>query len=235
MPNSRQNAAIIGLLFILAAITSIIGLKLYDPLLQTSDYLTKGFENEPRIVLGALFEMVLAVSVVATAIMLFPYFKKENEGLAIAYVCFRVLEAIFIIIGIVSVLALLALSQEYINTAGADSGHFTTTGSLLKAVHSRTFMLGPNFMLALNTVICSYLLYKSLLVPRFISAMGLTGSIFIFYAAVLEMFGIIEHMSNWGIILAVPLFSYEMILALWLLFKGFNASAFHGRKIILQT
>jgi hypothetical protein len=184
MSNSRLHAAISGFLFILAGITSIIG-----------------FEDEPGAIMSALFETILAVSVIGTAIMLFPYFKKKNEGLAIVYVCFRILEAIFVIIGTISILAL----------------------------------LGPTFMLGLNTVICSYLLYKSLLVPRFISAMGLTGSIFIFYAAVLEMFGIIEQVSYWGIILSIPLLSYEMTLAFWLLFKGFNASAFHSRKIILQT
>ncbi len=59
-------------------------------------------------------------------------------------------------------------------------------------------MLGPNFMLGINTMMCSYLLYKSKLVPRFISYMGLTGATLIFIAALLEMFGIIPSTFSMG-------------------------------------
>ena len=111
----RKNAIIIGILFIVAAISSIIGLVLYNPILKEANYLITGQQNTNQIILGAICELILVVSVVGTAIALFPYLKKQNESLAIGYICFRLMEAVIIVIGIVSVLALLTLSQNFGN------------------------------------------------------------------------------------------------------------------------
>jgi hypothetical protein len=157
--------------------------------------------------------------------MMFPLFRKYNESIALGYVCFRFLEAVIITVGIVSVLSLLTLSQEFVKAVDPNVSSFQTTGRLLLAVHDWTFILGPNFMLGINTMMCSYLLYKSKLVPRLISFMGLTGATLIFIAALLEMFGIILQISTWGTVLAIPVAVYEMTLAVWLIVKGFNLSA----------
>ncbi|MDQ8736215.1 DUF4386 domain-containing protein [Paenibacillus sp. LHD-38] len=239
MISNRKTAIIVGVLFILAAVTSIIGLLLYDPILNDPDYLTTGFEHKNQVVLGALFELILVCSAIGTSIMLYPLLRKQNESIALGYVCFRFLEAVIITVGIVSVLSLLTLSQEFVETAAPNASSFQTSGTLLTAVHDWTFMLGPNFMLGVNTMMCSYLLYKSKLVPRFISVMGLTGATLIFIAALLEMFGVILQLSTWGAILAIPVALYEMTLAVWLIVKGFNLSAFASEsattKTIMQT
>jgi hypothetical protein len=232
---NRKTAIIVGVLFILAAVTSIIGLLLYDPILNGPDYLTTGFEHKNQVVLGALFELMLVCSAIGTSIMLYPLLRKQNESLALGYVCFRFLEAIIITVGIVSVLSLLTLSQQFVETAAPDAASFQTSGTLLKAVHDWTFMLGPNFMLGINTMMCSYLLYKSKLVPRFISSMGLTGATLIFIAALLEMFGVIAQLSTWGAVLAIPVAFYEMTLAVWLIVKGFNVSAFASEPAKTNT
>jgi hypothetical protein len=225
MITNRKTAIIVGVLFILAAVTSIIGLILYNPILNGPDYLTTGFENKNQVILGALFELILVCSAIGTSIMLFPILRKQNESIALGYVCFRFLEAVIITVGIISVLSLLTLSQEFVETAAPNVTSFQASGTVLLAVHDWTFMLGPNFMLGINTMMCSYLLYKSKLVPRFISIMGLTGAALIFIAALLEMFGIILQLSTWGAVLAIPVALYEMTLAVWLIVKGFNLSA----------
>jgi hypothetical protein len=119
----------------------------------------------------------------------------------------------------------LTLSQEFVNAPAPNPESFQTSGALLIAIHDWTFMLGPNFMLGINTMMCCYLLYKSKLVPRFISVIGLAGAALIFIAALLEMFGVILQLSTWGAVLAIPVAAYEMILAVWLIVKGFNSSA----------
>jgi hypothetical protein len=218
----KVNAKIIGILFIIAAISSIIGLVLYDPILKGDNYLIKGRENAIQIIMGAICELILVVSVIGTAIILFPYLRKQHESLAIGYVCFRFMEAIVIVIGIVSVLALLTLSQSIENNEAINQSQ--PSGIVLKAIHDWTFMLGPNFFLGINTLIYSYLFYKSKLMPKSISTLGMVGAIFIFTAAILEMFHIIAQISAWGVILALPIFGYEMSLAVWLIVKGFNIS-----------
>jgi len=217
-----KNAKIIGTLFIIAAVSSIVGLILYSPILKEENHLISARENANQIIAGAICELILVVSVIGTAIMLFPYLRKQHESLAIGYVCFRSLEAVIIIIGTISVLALLTLSQNFNTNDEINTSAFWSSGIILKAIHDWTFILGPNFFLGVNTMIYCYLLYKSKLIPRFISLLGITGAILIFFAAILEMFQVFAQISIWGVILALPIFAFEMSLAGWLIFKGFK-------------
>ena len=224
--NSNQKAAkIVGVLFILAAVTAIVGLNLYNPILNGPDYLIKGSEHANQVLLGALMELILVVSAVGTATTMFPILRKYNETIALWHVCFRFLEAIIITVGVISVLSLLTLSREFVASGVPDSTSFQASGTLLIAVHDWTFMLGPLFMLGINTMMYSYIFYKSKLVPRFISILGMTGATLVFICALLVMFGVIQQVSVWGGILALPVAANEMILAVWLIVKGFNESA----------
>lgn len=223
--NNKKSALIVGVLFILAAVTSIIGLILYDPILNGPDYLTKGSEHANQVILGALMELILVVSAVGTATTMFPFLRKYNETVALWHVCFRFLEAIIITVGVISVLSLLTLSREFVAAGAPDTASFQTSGIVLKALHDWTFLLGPNFMLGINTMMYSYIFYKSKLVPRFIPILGMTGSALVFLAALLEMFGVIPQISVTGALLCLPVAANEMILAVWLIVKGFNESA----------
>ena len=225
MNSNKRAARIVGVLFILAAVTAIIGLKLYDPILNGPDYLMKGSEHANQIILGAVMELILVISAVGTATIMFPYLRKYNETIALWHVCFRFLEAMIITIGVISVLSLLTLSREYVAAGAPDIASFQASGIVLKAIHEWTFLLGPNLMLGLNTIMYSYIFYKSNLVPKFIPIIGMTGATLVFLAALLEMFGVIQQLSVWGAILALPVAANEMILAVWLIVKGFNASA----------
>ncbi|ASS68165.1 MULTISPECIES: DUF4386 domain-containing protein [unclassified Paenibacillus] len=229
--SNKTASKIVGVLFILAAVTSIIGgLILYKPILNDPDYLVQGSAHANEVVLGAVMELILVISAVGTATTMFPFLRKFNETIALWHVCFRFLEAIVITVGVISVLSLLALSQDYVAAGSPDIASYQVSGTLLKAVHDYTFLLGPNFFLGINTMMYSYIFYKSKLVPRFIPILGLTGSALIFLAALLEMFGVIDQVSAWGAILALPIFANEMTLAVWLITKGFNGSAVHLSK-----
>jgi len=218
----KRNAVLTGGFFIAATVAAITGLKLYDPLLAHPDYLVQGAMHSTQVILGACFELILVCSAAGTAIMLFPYLKNFNTSLGLGYVCFRMLEAVFILVGIVSVLALLSLSQSFTNTSRPDIAVFQTSGAMLKSIHDWTFMLGPLFMLGINTFIYNYVFYRSGLVPRKLALMGLAGAVLVFASAILIMFGIISQLSVWGVLMAMPVAVYEMILAVWLIAKGFN-------------
>jgi hypothetical protein len=223
--STKTASKITGVLFIIAAITAILGVILYKPILNDSEYLIQGSAHANQVVLGALMELILVVSAVGTATVMFPFLKKYNGTIAIWHVCFRFMEAVVITVGVISVLSLLTLSQDFIAAGAPDIAPYQVSGTLLKAVHDWTFILGPNFFLGINTMMYSYIFYKSKLVPRFISLLGMTGSALIFLAALLEMFGVIDQVSAWGGILALPIFANEMILAVWLITRGFDVSA----------
>lgn len=217
----RQAATIVGVFYILAAVTAILGLILYGPILSGPDYLIQGAEHKNQVILGAIMELILVCSAIGTAVGLFPFLRKYNESIALAYLCFRFLEAVLITIGIISVLSLLTLSQEFV-AAAPNASTFHASGTLLIAVHNWTFLLGPSFMLGINTALYSYLLYRSRLVPRLIGVMGLTGATLVFLEALLVLFGVVSQVSVWGALLALPVTAFELTLAVWLIVKGFN-------------
>ncbi len=226
MISNKKTAKIVGFLFILAAVTAVAGVILYDPILNGPNYLINGSEYANKVILGALMELILVVSVVGTATTMFPVLRKYNETVALWHVCFRFLEAIIIIIGVISVLSLLTLSREFVAASDPNLSSFQASGIVLNAIHDWTFLLGPNFMLGINTMMYSYIFYKTKLVPRFIPILGMTGATLVFICALLVMFGVFPQLSFWGAILALPVAANEMILAVWLIIKGFNKPAF---------
>ncbi|HMQ60277.1 MAG TPA: DUF4386 domain-containing protein [Flavilitoribacter sp.] len=218
----RVNEIVTGYFFITATVSAIIGLKLYDPMLTTVDFLEQGATHSRQIISGAVFEMILVLADCGTAIMLYPYLKAYNERMALGYFCFRVIETVFILLGIVSILSLLTLSHSYAQAGNADSIHYYAAGILAKSFHDWTFILGPKFVLGINTFIYSYVFLKTGLVPRKLSLLGLTGAGLVFMNALSELFGIIPSLSAGDLLLAFPVAIYEMILAGRLISKGFN-------------
>ena len=176
MNTNRQTAIIVGVLFIVATVSAILGLYFYQPILSGPDYLINGAAHQNQVALGALMELILVCTAIGTAIGLFPVLKPYSERIALGHLFFRFLEAVVITIGIVSVLSLLTLSQDFVAAAAPDASAYHTAGALLLAVYKWTSMLGPLFFLGVNTLMYSYLLYKSKLVPRPLAVLGLTGA-----------------------------------------------------------
>lgn len=217
----KANAIITGLFFITATVTAIIGLKLYDPMLATNDYLHQAALHSNQIALGAVFELLVIAANCGTAIMLFPYLKVYNERLAFGYYTFRVLECVSIFLGVVSILSLLTLSHSYHATTSPDN-YFNAIGTIAKAFHDWTFLLGPKFFLGINTFIYSFVFFKTQLVPRKLSMLGMIGAVLVFINSLFTMFGSITPFSVLDIVTVFPIAIYEMVLAGWLIAKGFN-------------
>ena len=228
MNENRDIAIIVGVLYILATVTAIIGFALYQPILNDPDYIIKGSANGTQVVWGAFNELILAFSVIGISVMMFPIVNKENESLAIGYVCFRLLEATIIMTGIISLLSVVTLSQEFGNAIAPNLSSYLFSGKLLVILHNWTFLLGPNLALGPSTLMMSYFLYESKLVPRFIAILGFIGGSLILSCAVLVMFGAFLQVSVGAAILAIPVFVYEMSLAVWLIVKGFNSSVVYS-------
>ena len=107
-----------GVLFILTFITSIAGVMAYGPVLSDPNYIT-GAGADTRVFLGAFLELMLILTNIGCAVVLFPLLKRQNEGLALAYVAARIVECTFILVGLLSVLAIVTLRQT---ATAADAG-----------------------------------------------------------------------------------------------------------------
>jgi hypothetical protein len=222
MTTNRRTATVAGVFFIIAAVAAIVGLILYNPILHDADYILNGAENEVQIQWGAFFEIVTAFAVIGTAVTLFPVLKKYNETMAIGTVAFRLLEATIIIIGIMSVLTIITLNQQHIGEVNTNSITYLGIGKLLVALHDWTFLFGPNIVLGPSTFMTSYLLYRSKLVPNFIGLLGMVAGPLISVSGILVMFGSYNQLSVLGALFSLPVFTYEMVLAGWLLIRGFS-------------
>jgi hypothetical protein len=225
MHTNRRAAIIVGILFIFATVSAILGLLFYQPILTGPDYLINGAAAKNQVILGAFMELVLVCTAIGTAIGLFPVLRPYGERIALGHLCFRFLEAVIITIGIVAVLSLSTLSQAFVAAAAADAAAFHAVGTLLLAVYKWTSMLGPLMMLGLNTLMYSSLLYKSKLVPRPLALLGLTGATLVFGASLVVLSGVATQLSTPVVLMAMPVAFFEMIFAGWLIVKGFNPSA----------
>jgi len=218
----RRNARILGIFYIVAALSSIIAVVLYGPVLSEQWQMVVANGSETKVLIGVLNDLLLVVTAVGTAVMLFPYVRLWNEHLALGYLCFRFMEAVFIAIGILSILGLLRLSAYYSTASLANEIALEPVGLLLQNIYRWTAMLGPNFMLGINTSLYSYLLHRTGYVPKPLAIFGMLTAFMVFMAGLLQMFGIIGPYSAVKGLIALPVGVYEMTLAVWLIVKGFH-------------
>ncbi|MFD3694633.1 DUF4386 domain-containing protein [Streptomyces sp. NPDC058646] len=222
MRADRRTATTAGVLFLVTEAAAIGGLALYQPVLDgVPGTLDPGAGTSA--LLGVLCELVLVAAVIGTGVALFPVLRRRHEQLALGYACFRLLEAAVIAVGTLGVLALVTLRQEAAGAGTvADASGYAGADRALVALHDWAFLLGPNVALGLNTTLLAYAVYRARLVPRFVAVLGLVGGPLICASAVAVMFGAYEQVSVAGSAAAVPVFAWELVLAVRLLAKGFE-------------
>lgn len=225
MNSTRTSAVVAGVFFIVAAVTAIIALALYGPVLNDANFVTAGAGNDIRISWGAFLEVILAISAIGTAVTLFPIVKKQNEGVALGYVAGRITESMIILIGAISLLSVMTLRQDFAGATGANAAALVIIAKSLVVIHNWTFLVGPSLAIGVNTSLLAYLMYRSGLVPRIIPVLGLIGGPVIFAAGTAELFGLFQQVSVWGAIAAIPVTAWEMSLAVWMIVKGFRPFA----------
>jgi hypothetical protein len=221
-----------GIFFVITIIASIpAAFVFYAPVLTDPNYIVTGAGADTLVSLGAFLEMITALACIGTAVALFPIVKRQNEAIALGYVAVRVLEAAIIVVGIVSLLAVVILRQGLAGAAGADAASLVTIGKSLVAIHDATFLLGPGLLAGLgNGLMLGYLMYRSGLVPRRMALLGLIGGPLVTASGIAILFGFYEQVSLVAAITAIPETLWEASLGIWLIVKGFNPSVIASEK-----
>jgi hypothetical protein len=217
MYSDQRAARIFGGLFILTFVTSIAGVFLYGPVLDEKDYVLNG-SADGQIALGALFEILLVITNIGTAVVLFPIGRRYSETLALSWVASRIVESTIIAVGAISLLSVVTLHQE----SGANSSALLVQAESLVAVHDWTFLFGPGFCVGVgNGIILGYLMWKSGLVPRRMAMLGLIGGPLVLIRAALILFDVVEPGDATDVLVA-PEILWEAALGLYPLIKGFK-------------
>jgi Domain of unknown function (DUF4386) len=219
----RRTAFIAGGLYVLTFAASIPALFLITPVLDDpAGYVTSSGADDWRVLWGSFLDVVTVLAGIGTAVALFSVVKRQNEGVALAFVTSRVLEAAIIIGGVVSLLSLVTLRQAG-SAAGADAA-LTTTSQALAAMREWTQLFGPNLLAGVNGLLLGYLLYRSGLVPRIIPMLGLIGGPLLIVSTVAVLFGVHSLGSASFLLTVPPIFVWELSLGVWLVVKGFRPS-----------
>ena len=229
MNSNRKTAIIVGALYILGTVAGILG-EAFGPNLDAADYLANLSTNENQVLIMALLDFTMAVLTVGISIYLYPILKKYNEALALGHVVFRTIETVFFTVCAISLLTLLTLSQEFVIAGTPDASYFQTLATSLLAVREWAGGMFAAIVFSLSAPMLNYILYRSKLTPRWLSGWGLIGATLYLGSGFLPLFGH-DPRSTIYLLMEAPTFLQEMVLAVWLIVKGFNPSAIASESV----
>ena len=223
MNTYRKTAIITGILFLAGYLGIFLGSADYAPILDSPDYLSQIYPNKSQVIVGILIELINDVAVIGIPVMLFPILKKYSERLALGYFGFRLIESMVLIFSKTSLLSLITLSQEYIAAGSPESSYFQTFGAVALAERDWASQLQVVFFVV-SAVIFYYVLYQTKLLPRWLSVWGFIAVACLIAANVLPVPDLTQGF-NPAQLLFMPIFLSEILVAVWLIVKGFNPTA----------
>lgn len=224
MNSYRKVAVVVGILFIIATAAPMLSYPFLQHL-QAPDFLAEIPAHITPITTGAILELIMALAIVGIATTIYPILRRQNEYLALGYVGARIIESVvFIVVAVMSLLSLITVSHEFANAGFPESFSCEILGNYLRTSHDWAYVVAGKIVFPISALILNLLLYQSKLVPRFISVWGLLGSALLLAAGLAGMFSLLAEKSLLETLLFLPIALQEMVFAVWLIVKGFNAS-----------
>jgi hypothetical protein len=220
MSQHRKTAIVVGALFIAGDVAGVLSVVVTSGLLEEPDYLARIAAQQNRLVIGALCVLAMGFFLAAVPLTMYPIFRKYNEALAMGYVVFRgALETVTYMALATTWLLLVALSRDYVKAGSPDAPQFGTLGGLLLRAQGSIAADMTAIVFCLGALMFAYLFYQSRLIPRWLSIWGLAGALVYLAVPLLSLFGF-----SAGILMA-PLAVQEIVLAVWLIARGFDSTA----------
>lgn len=224
MNTHRKNALGAGILFVIADIAGFACIPFLG-FLNNPDYLIKVAENRNQLVMGGLLILAMELACSGIAIWLYPVLKKQNEALALWAVGLRMIEVICGIVSAIGLLALIPLSQEFLKAGTPDASYFQTLGAVIQTTRAWTRDVFMLFAWGLGALLYNYIFFQAKLLPRWLSGWGIVAILLHLASCLLIIFDIIGPASPMQVFLLAPSALQEIVLAVWLIVKGFNPSA----------
>jgi Domain of unknown function (DUF4386) len=221
-PPSKRLARVAGVLLIVATVTSVIGGGLVDSVVGAADHLAKISANQDRAIAGVTLQLIAAFSSAGIGIALYPAVRRHDAALALGSAGFRIIEGTLYVVGAVGTLLLLKLGQEYARAVGPSSAYFQTTGALLRTLRDDAALTGI-LAFYLGGGMYYYVFYRARVLPRWLAGWGLVGVAIGAIAGLCVLFQITTLKSTLHTALNIPIGLQEMVLAIWLIVKGFSS------------
>ncbi len=220
--SSRKISLTAGILYLLTFV-SVPTLAIYGQV-KSANYIL-GAGPDTSAIIGGILEIIVALAGIATAVVLFRVLKKQNETLALGLIAARILESSTIFVGVAFLLSIVTLRQAGVGPNALVASH------ALVALYDRIFLLGQSLMPAICDLLLGFLLYKSQLVPRGLSLIGIFGAPILLIGYLAVMFGLIGQHAPLAGLSSIPVALFEFSLGIWLVVKGFNPQS----MVILES
>jgi hypothetical protein len=224
----RRTGHIFGWFFIGTFITSIPARLLFVDGLGaswTDMRFIPGAGSDTSLKLGAILEFGVIVTNIATAVVLYPLARRFAETLSLGYVTARIMESVFIAIGIISIISVVDINDALGGASGAEATALTVQGNSLVNMYEWAFQFGPGLVVGFgNGLILGYLMYRSGLVPSRMAILGLIGGPLLILSFVLILFDVYDNGSPASGLLALPEIVWELFLGIYAAWKGFRPS-----------
>jgi len=224
MDQPKKTAVTVGVLFIIATVAGAASAAVLGSILEADGLLANVASNEGKVLTAVLLDLVLVSAVVAIPVVMFPILRQHSEGVARGYFAARMVEGMIIMAGAIVLLTLATVSQESADLGGGGSG-FGATGTLLLTVRETTDLIGTQLVFGATALILNLSMFRSMLVPRFISIWGLLGATLAVGSSLSIMLLGFDQFSTTSILLFLPIAIQEMFMAGWFIVKGFNLPA----------
>jgi hypothetical protein len=221
--SSRVNAVVAGVLLILATVASLLSGPFLAPVTDSGS-LGDAAAHQGQVAAGVLLAFIAALAAPGIAVALYPVLRRFGEGMSLGAVAFRIMEGVFYAMGMLVLLSLTTLSEAFVDAGSPTDQHFTTLGQTMLAEHHWLVDVALLLAFSLGGLLYYLVFFRSRLIPRWLSVWGIAGVVLLMVAAVLLIFGVITPMSPGQIVLAIPIGLQEMVLAVWLIVKGFDRS-----------
>jgi hypothetical protein len=216
--STRKIAIITGLIFIIATVAALLA-AVFVPVLTGNDYLTLVSTHSDQIAVGAILYLIAAFTSVGIAISMYPVLKGLNVGLALGSVVFRTMEAVMYMVSVVSLLSLLTMSKQFVTLGIADRASLQAIGDSFRSTRDLATLTAV-FSFCIGAFLYYYLFFQSRLLPRWLSGWGILAIILMMTACVLALFS--GNPVTGYTLLVIPVALQEMVLAVWLIVKGFS-------------
>ncbi len=216
----RTTAIVVGVVYLAGFVVGIGGEMLFQSILGAPDYLATLSANGMTVAIGAVLWLLAVAGDAAHGVLLFPILKQHHERVAVGYLAARIMDALFIAIMVIFILLQIPLGNAYLNAAPADMAALQTLGTIFTHGQHVAYQIGMSTLGVAGLLLC-YTLYKATLVPRWLAVWGLVGYAIILVGMVSELMG-----SGLGLVSSLPGGLWEVFMGVWLIVKGFNASAF---------
>jgi hypothetical protein len=224
--NPQKTARLFGWLFIATFVTSIGAKILFVNGVGGSFSelrFVPGSVSENSVYLGAILEFGVIVTNIASAVVIYPYVKRQSEKVALGYVTARIMESAFILVGILSIISIVSVSQALVGATGAEATALAVQGDSLAATYDWAFLFGPGLVVGFgNGLMLGYLMYRSGLLPRRMAMLGLIGGPLLILSFVLILFDVYENGSAPAFLLAAPEIAWELSLGIYCAIWGFR-------------